>query len=158
MRKRSSYRPKSVISDPLSLMRPADKRRRDMLMARFLTAIESMARGSSPSDDEWRDLSDAVNTVETLAVHLRKLSASEVMPMVNEAIAAMVRAANRYKAGQGMRLDSAGLKALRDVVDVYGQCLDALTEREMAVAQAETQRRVNAVLRDRNSQRGVIAL
>lgn len=157
-RKRSAYRPRTVISDPLSLMRPADPARRAAVMLRFLTALDAMARGDHPGDAEWRDLSDAINTLETLAVRLHKLSAAEVMPLVNAAIAAMVGAARRHQAGQGMRLDAAGLKALRDVVDVYGQCLDGLTEREMAVAQAETQRRVNQLLRARKPNSEVIAL
>lgn len=157
-RKRSTYRPRAVISDPLSLLRPADPQRRNAVLLRFLSAIDSMARGSHPGEAEWRDLSDAINTVETLALRLRKLEASEVMPVVNAAIAAMVGAANRFKAGQGMRLDAPGLQALRDVVDVYRQCLEGLTEREMALAQAETQRRVNALLHAKNPNHEVIAL
>lgn len=157
-RKRSAYRPRAVISDPLSLLRPADPQRRNAVLLRFLSSLDSMARGSHPGEAEWRDLSDAINTVETLALSLRKLEASEVMPVVNAAIAAMVGAANRFKAGQGMRLDAPGLQALRDVVDVYRQCLEGLTEREMALAQAETQRRVNALLHAKNPNHEVIAL
>jgi hypothetical protein len=157
-RKRSSYRPRAVISDPLSLLRPADPQRRNAVLLRFLSSLDSMARGSHPGEAEWRDLSDAINTVETLALRLQKLDASEVMPVVNAAIAAMVGAANRFKAGQGMRLDAPGLQALRDVVDVYRQCLEGLTEREMALAQAETQRRVNALLHAKNPTHEVIAL
>jgi hypothetical protein len=50
-----------------------------------------------------------------------------------------------------MRLDSAGLEALRDVVDIYGQCLSQLTEREMALAQQVTQRRVNEIYQRKES-------
>jgi hypothetical protein len=102
--------------------------------------------------------SDAINTVETLALVLRKLDPAEVMPTVNAAIAAMVGAASRFKAGQGMRVDGPGLEALRDVVGIYEQCLQGLTAREMAMAQAETQRRVNALLRSRKPTTEVIAL
>lgn len=157
-RKRSTYRPRSVIADPLSLLRPADPQRRDAVMLRFLTALDSMARGSHPGEAEWRDLSDAINTVETLALHFKKLDASEVMPVVNAAISAMVCAANRFRAGHGMRLDALGLQALRDVIDVYRQCLEGLTEREMALAQAETQRRVNQLLRAKKTNHKVISL
>lgn len=146
-RKRSTYRPRSVISDPLSLLRPATQQQRGAVMLRFLSALESVARGEHPGEDEWRDLADAVNTIETLTLSMRKLDAAEVMPIVNAAIAAMVGAARRFKAGQGMRLDAPGLQALRDVVDVYRQCLEGLTEREMSMAQAETQRRMHALLR-----------
>lgn len=157
-RKRSAYRPRAVLADPLSLLRPADPQRRGTVLLRFLSALDAMTRGEHPGEAEWRDLSDAINTVETLALGLRKLDAGEVMPIVNAAISAMVGAARRFQSGQGMRLDAAGLQALRDVVDVYRQCLDGLTEREMAVAQAETQRRVNALLRAKKPNHQVIAL
>ena len=139
MRKRSKYRPGMVITDPLSLLRPASKERQDAVMLNFYTALHELTNGNHPGTEEWRSLSDCINTVETLATRLEKLDAAQVMPLVNTAIAGMVGAANRFKAGKGMRLDAAGLEALRDVVAVYGQCLSQLTEREMAVAQAETQ-------------------
>jgi hypothetical protein len=151
MRKRSKYRSGMVITDPLSLLRPASKERRDAVMLKFLTALHEMSCGRHPGTEEWRSLSDCINTVDTLATRLEKLDAADVMPLVNAAIAGMVAAANRFKAGKGMRLDSAGLEALRDVVDIYGQCLSQLTEREMAVAQAETQRRVNEIYQSKES-------
>lgn len=158
MRKRSAYRPRMVMTDPLCLLRPAGKEQKAAVMLRFLTALEVMARGEKPTENEWRDLSDAINTVETLALTLRKLNSEEVMPVVNASIAAMVGAADRYKAGKSMRLDAAGLQSLRDVVAIYGQCLDELTEREMAQAQAETQRRVNQLLRARHSTHEVVCI
>ena len=160
MRKRSSYRPRVVLSDPLSLLRPAPKPQRDVVMARFLTALDAMARGDHPGEAEWRDLSDAINTVETLALHIDppKLVAAEVMPLVNDAIAAMVGAAKRFKAGQRMGVDGPGLQALREVVAVYDKCLHHLTEHEMALAQQETERRIHAILRSREPSAEVVAV
>lgn len=147
MRKRSTYRPRPVLTNPLQLLQPAPKTDREAIMVRFMTALEAVASGSHPGEAEWRDLADAINTVETLAVTLRKLVPGEVMPTVNAAIAAMAQVAQRYQAGQGMRMDGQGLQALREVLDIYSQCLESLTGREMALAQQETERRVHAVLR-----------
>lgn len=157
MKKRSKYRPRAVITNPLTIFAPAEKGQRDGVMLDFLTALESMAAGRHPGVEEWRSLSDAINTVETLA-NLGNLSPAEVMPTVNAAIAGMVGASKRYQAGQGMRLDAAGLQALRDVVAIYGDCLEALTAREMARAQAETQRRVNELLHAKKPTHEVVAL
>lgn len=151
MRKRSAYRPKPVISDPLTLLRPADPAESGRVMGRFLSALSDMAEGEHPGVDEWRDLSDAINTIETLAMHQHKLVPGEVMPTVQAAIDAMIEASRRFKAGQHMRLSGPGLQALRDVLAIYEQCLEGLTAREMAMAQAETQCRVNAVLRARGA-------
>jgi hypothetical protein len=148
-RKRSSYRPRALLRNPLTMLRPASPTSKAKLMLVFLTALDAMTNGEHPGEEEWRSLSDAVNTVETMALHLGKLDKAEVMPTVTAAIAGMVRAARRFDAGQGMRLDAEGLKALREVIDIYGQCLDGYTEREMAMAQAETDRRMRELLRNR---------
>ncbi|WP_337878407.1 hypothetical protein [Caldimonas sp.] len=151
-------RPQAVIVDPLTLLRPAAREQRDRVMARFLTALDAMVRGEHPGIDEWRDLSDAINTVETLCLHQHKLVPQEVMPTIDAAIKGMVEAAQRYKAGQGMRLSGEGLQALRDVLAIYEQCCEELTEHEMAQAQAETQRRVHALLRSKTKRPEVIEL
>lgn len=144
--------------NPLALFGPAPKAARDQVLLRFATALQEIAAGRHPGVKEWQDLSDMINTTETLALHLHKLDPAEVMPTVNAAIAGMVGAAQRFRAGQGMRLDGAGLEALRDVLAIYAQCLEGLTEREMWQAQAETQRRVNNLLRSKSPSTEVIAL
>lgn len=155
-RKRSSYRPRALLQNPLTMLRPASPTSKAKLMLVFLTALDAMTNGEHPGEQEWRSLSDAVNTVETMALHLGKLDKAEVMPTVTAAIAGMVRAARRFDAGQGMRLDAEGLKALREVIDIYGQCLDGYTEREMAMAQAETDRRMRELLRNRKPSHQVV--
>ena len=156
MRKRSRHKPKLVLTNPLSLLWPASKAQRDSVMLKFLTALHELSNGRHPGEEEWKTLSDAINTVEILATVFEKLDYKEVMPTVNAAIAGMVAASTRFKAGKGMRLDASGLKALRKVVSIYGQCLEALTEREMALAQQETQRRVNEILSGKHSQNYVV--
>lgn len=145
MKKRSAYRPRAYLPNPLMRLMPAAQDECTRLIARFDSALYAMTHGRHPGLDEWADLADAINTVETLAVHSRKLPAAETMPLVNTAIKAMVDAANRHKAGQGMRLDGAGIAAIRSVIDIYAQCLQLLTEREMADAQIETQRRLDEI-------------
>lgn len=159
MRKRSSYKPKAVNLNPLAAMRPASKEKANRISLAFHTALQGIVAGRHPGEEEWRSLSGCVNTVETMTIgDSPKLIAAEVMPDVNAAIAGMVGAAKRFKAGQGMRVDGPGLQALRHVLDIYEQCLEGLTEREMSQAQAETQRRVNALLHARAPRKEVISL
>lgn len=159
MRKRSPYRPKPINLNPLGFIQPATVEQRTALLSRFHTALEFMARGDHPGEAEWRDMSDAINTIETMALHMGMLKPAEVMPTVNAAIAAMVAAARRHQAGQRMGLSGEGLQALRDVLAIYEQCLEGYTEHQMARAQQETQRRLHAVLRGRqNEQKTVVAL
>ena len=147
MKKRTAYRPRALLANPLSRMAKAPKHKVDRVLSMFMLALDSMVRGSNPSVDDWRTISDVINSIETMALGQGKLVPSEVMPTINASIAAMVRAKDRFQAGQGMRLDGAGAEAIRSVIDFYAQCLEGFTEYEIAQAQAETQRRVNALLR-----------
>lgn len=147
MRKHCHRRPRELVN-PLTRMQVAPKAKRDRVMLNFHTALEAIAAGQHPGEEEWRSLSDAINTLETMVL-MGKLLDHEVMPLVDQAIAGMVGAAKRYRAGQGMRLDGPGLLALRQVIDVYDQCLQGFTEAEMAKAQQETQNRLNAMLRSK---------
>lgn len=158
MRKRSKYRPRAVVTNPLTFIQPATAQDKARVMLTFLSALDAMANGDHPGADEWGSLSDAINTVETLALGMGKLVPSEVLPDITAAIEGMVHASRRFKAGQGARLDGPGLQALRRVIDIYGQCLDGLTSREMAMAQAETQRRVNALLHSKCASGEIISL
>lgn len=156
MRKHTKRRERALIN-PLTRMAPAPKAKRDRVMLSFHTALEAMAAGKHPGEEEWRSLSDAINTLETM-VQMGKLVDHEVMPMVDAAIAGMVAAAKRYRAGQGMRLDGPGFTALREIIAAYDQCLQGFTEAEMAEAQHQTQLRLNAIWRAKTLPDNVIAV
>ncbi len=156
MRKHSTRKPRALIN-PLTRMSPAPKAKRDRVMLSFHTALEAMAAGKHPGESEWRSLSDAINTIETMCL-MGKLIDHEVMPLVSAAIDGMVKAARRFRAGQGMRLDGPGFNALREIVAVYEQCLEGFTEAEMAEAQHQTQQRLNAIWRAKKLPDNVIAV
>lgn len=157
-RKKKAYRPRAVLTDPLALLRPAQPAQRLAVMTRFYTALDMLAHAADPGREEWRDLSDAINTVETLALHMGRLDPAATMPTVNSAITAMVAASVRFNAGLRMGFSGAGLTALRRVVEVYDECASRLTEHEMATAQAITQRRVHAILAGKARTHDVVAL
>jgi hypothetical protein len=140
-RPRKAYRPRPVMN-PLAFLRPASASERITIEARFCSALEAMVAGSHPGPEEWRDLSDAVNTVETMATGTGHLDPAEVMPVVQAAIEGMVGASQRYRAGKGMRLDAAGIAALRRVIVIYAECMERLTEAEVWAAQKLTGQRV----------------
>lgn len=144
---RKAYRPRPTIN-PLAMLRPASVADRVSIEARFCSALQAMTSGSHPGPEEWRDLSDAINTVETMVVCTGHLDAGEVMPVVCQAIEAMVAASRRWRAGQGMRLDAAGIAALRQVIGIYVECMGRLTELEMYQAQVLTGKRLALAMRE----------
>lgn len=152
---RKAYKRKHVIN-PLAMVQPVSAERREGIIARFRSALEAMTKCTSPDNDEWRDLSDCINTIETLVMQ-GLLPREQVMPIVNDCIANMVGAAKRFQAGQGMRLDGAGIHAIRTAIDIYEQACMVLTEREMERAQLETERKLHEYYR-RGKSEGVIAV
>ena len=158
MSKRKAYRPRAVMTNPLAALRPVSEQRRQRTLAIFWSALDGMTTGSNPGAEEWRLLSDCINTIECMALSLKKIAPDDVMPDIVASVGAMVRAKNRFQAGKGMRLDADGIQVIRRVIDYYAQCLEGLTEREMCVAQAETQRRVNMLLRSKVQRAEVISL
>lgn len=158
MRKRSNYRPRPVMTDPLALVTPPSKPEREQMMLRLYTALHAVAAGSQPGEDEWRDLADVVNTLETLALHRKKISAQDVMPIVHRATEAMVMAAKRYPATGAIRLDGQGLQALRDALAIFESCMETLSAREMQLAGLETAQRVRQLRKMADSSDKVVSL
>lgn len=150
MSARKKYRPRAVMQNPLAAFAPLPKDKRDKLMLFFYTALEEIERGEHPGPDEWRNLADLVNVTETL-VFQGKLVRTEVLPHVLVASDEMRSAAERFKAGKGMRMSGPGLRALRSLVDIHEQVLEGFTEREIELAIAETRRIIIGIQRDKKS-------
>ena len=157
MKRRKAYRQKPVVN-PLTALSPMPNAKRDLVMGRFLSSLDTMARGSNPNAVEWRDMADLCNLVDTLALQMGRLIPDEVMPSVQTATQSMKEAARRYRESDVMRLDAAGLEALRDVIAIYEQCLKGLTEREIEQARAETERRVREIRRSKTRSTEVVEL
>lgn len=137
---------------------PASADKRERLMGTLRSALEGIARGTHPGEEDWRLLSDAVNLVETMEMR-GNLDRGDTTVVMTAALKGMVLAAERYRAGKGMRMDGEGMQAMRQVLDIYEQTLEGLPERETVQIMIETQRRVSAVLAGRNvSDRTVIAV
>jgi len=137
MRKRSKYKPKPVITNPLVLLQPAKREQQQKLLMRALSALESITQCREPSVEDWRDLSDIVNVVE-VAADRGNLKHEEVMPSVNAAIEAMCEAHDRFNAGKPMRMSGAGINALRALIQVYAELLNGLTGFEMELLLSQT--------------------
>lgn len=142
--------------NPLSFLTPASSEEKTGLMLKFYTALDAVERGLEPDVEEWKQLADACNTVQTIALVFRWVDARKVIPIVDVAIEHMAAAAERFKRGDGMHIDAIGIQALRDVIDIYEGCVENQTQKQMRIAQAETESRVLKVLRSNRAE--VIAL
>jgi hypothetical protein len=142
MRKRGHRKPQYVFNDPLSIFKRVAVKKRNTMMLRYLSALESIATGSNPTVEELKDLSDVMNICETLAVSMGRMDRKEVCPIISNAASAIADASERYREGKTIRMDGHGLEAMRTLIDIYRQCIERLSEMEMTMATEITNRRL----------------
>jgi hypothetical protein len=141
---------------------------------RMHQGLDAMEKAPEPSTDDWRVVSDAVNIMETLVTsgsffetkvdpetgEARQVpipghwhgcdgdmvEITDASGLLSDAVTAMALAGKRHKAGGNIRLDGAGIQAVRGVLADYGDLLEALPARTMIKAHRETERRIHEIL------------
>jgi hypothetical protein len=134
-------------------------------LTRMHGGLEAMEKAPVPTTDDWRVVSDAVNIMETLVNNgpwldcdgepVEITDASGLLP---DAVTAMAMAGKRHKDGGNIRLDGAGIQAVRGVLADYGGLLKVLPERTMIKAHRETERRIHEMLTDKKKPHDVVVM
>lgn len=102
-----------------------------------------MERAESPTKDDWRVVSDAVNHMETLVV---MGIVEDTSGLLLDAVEALALAGQRHIAGGNIRLDAKGIQAVRAVLEDYAAVLDAVSHRVMVKAHRLTEKRIKDIL------------
>lgn len=153
---------------------PLPASQRSYQLIRMHQGLEAMEKSPEPTTEDWRMVSDAVNLMETLVTSGSFLK-TEIDPetgeevqtpipgmwhgcdggpveikdasgLLQDAVTAMALAGKRHRAGGNIRLDGAGIQAVRGVLADYGDLLDVLPARTMIKAHRETERRIHEIL------------
>jgi uncharacterized protein YyaL (SSP411 family) len=106
--------------------------------------LAAMEQGENPTTDDWLVVSDAVNLMETLTETMKVCEDSSGLLM--DAITAMAMAGKRNLAGNAIRLDGAGIQAVRAVLEDYAALLDVLPARTMIHCHRLTEKRIHEML------------
>jgi hypothetical protein len=129
-----------------------EKLRRHQL-TRMHGGLEAMEKAPSPTTDDWRVVSDAVNIIETLVKNGPwqdcdgdMVDITDASGLLEDAVAALAMAGKRHQNGGNIRLDGEGIKATRSVLEDYKELLEALPARTMIKAHRETERRIHEIL------------
>jgi len=153
---------------------PLPESHRTHQLMRMHQGLDAMEKAPEPSTDDWRVVSDAVNIMETLVTsgsffetkvdpetgEARQVpipghwhgcdgdmvEITDASGLLSDAVTAMALAGKRHKAGGNIRLDGAGIQAVRGVLADYGDLLEALPARTMIKAHRETERRIHEIL------------
>lgn len=123
---------------------PVPEHRLNGHLIRVHEGLMSMERDAVPSVDAWRDLSDAVNILESL---IEMGIVSDEGGQIIDAKNAMGQAGARHLETGAIRLSGEGMQILRGLLEDYGTVVQALTERQFISACRRTERRVRQILR-----------
>ena len=122
-------------------------------LTRMHGGLEAMEKAPAPTTDDWRVVSDAVNIMETLANNGPWLDCDgdpveikDASGLLQDAVMALAMAGKRHKAGGNIRMDGAGIQAVRAVLEDYRDLLEVLPARTMIKAHRETERRIHEIL------------
>lgn len=128
---------------------PIKPMRRDLrvhmltVMWQSLVAIES---SPVPATNDWRICSDAVNMMESL-VEMGEVE--DKSQLLLDAITALALAGKRATAGQGIRLDAPGIRAVRSVLENYAEVIELLPARTVVRCHRRTEKRIRDILAGR---------
>jgi hypothetical protein len=122
-------------------------------LTRMHGGLEAMEKAPAPTTDDWRVVSDAVNIMETLVNNGPwqdcdgdPVEITDASGLLQDAVTAMAMAGKRHKSGGNIRLDGAGIQAVRAVLEDYRDLLEMLPARTMIKAHRETERRIHEIL------------
>lgn len=121
---------------------PIEYRRHQL--TRMYEGLNAMEQAPSPTTDDWRVVSDAVNLMETLIETMQVCQDSSGLMM--DAITAMAMAGKRNTAGGAIRLDGVGIQAVRAVLEDYAALLDVLPARVMIRCHRLTEKRLHELM------------
>ena len=121
---------------------PADDRRHQL--TRMYNGLAAMEQGASPTTDDWLVVSDAVNLMETLIETMKVCE--DASGLLMDAITALAMAGRRNLSGGAIRLDGAGILAVRAILEDYADILDVLPARVMIRCHRLTEKRLHELM------------
>ena len=122
---------------------PMPKQLRESQLTRMYTGLASIERDATPTTDDWRILSDCVNLMESL-VDMGYIQ--DEQGLIMDAINALGKAGSRNLKGHPIRLDAAGIVAVRGVLEDYAMCIESLPHRVMVECHRRTEKRIREIL------------
>ena len=148
MRKRQIAKAKQVYSMLDEMMasptEPLTQEKRQYQLLRMYEGLRALEIAPEPSTEDWRVVSDAVNLMETLILEMK--ICEDASGLLMDAITAMASAGRRSKEGKALRLDGAGIQAVRAIMSDYSELLDVLPARAMIRCHRLTERRIHDML------------
>lgn len=125
---------------------PLSSEKRQHQLVRMFAALDNLVKAESPTKEDWRLCSDAVNMVESL---IDMGICEDNSGLLMDAITALAKAGKRNLEGKPIRLDGQGLTAVRGILQDYADLLEAIPARVMIRCHRKTEKRIFEILAGR---------
>ena len=132
---------------------PMNEKQRRHQLTRMWSGLAGLETSAEPTKDDWAVCSDAVNLMETLVEQNHIVDPNN---MLFDAITALAQAGQRSFAGKPIRLDGAGIQAVRAILEDYSMVLESLPARTMIHCHRLTEQRLQGILKGRKQAHDVI--
>ena len=157
-KRRPAQRPKhytildEMMASPSDTL-PVEYRRHQL--TRMYDGLAALEKAPSPTTDDWRVVSDTVNLMETLTVTNNgwwlgcdgePVQVKDASGLLMDAVTALAMAGRRNLAGGAIRLDGAGILAVRAILKDYADLLDVLPARVMIRCHRLTEKRLHELM------------
>ena len=113
-------------------------------LTRMYQGLHSIETAPAPTTDDWQVVSDAVNLMETLVVDMKVCE--DASGLLMDAITGLALAGKRSMAGGAIRMDGAGIQAVRAVLSDYKELINVLSSRTMIRCHRLTEKRLHDLL------------
>jgi hypothetical protein len=123
---------------------PLPEKFRTHQLTMMYQGLHAMETAPSPTTDDWRVVSDAINLMETLVVEMKVCEDSSGLLM--DSITALAVAGKRNRAGGTIRMDGVGIQAVRSILSDYAELLNMLPARTMYRCHRLTEKRLHDLL------------
>ena len=112
-------------------------------LTRMWQALASIERSDRPTTEDWRVCSDGVNLMETLVL---QGVVNDADGLIMDGVTALAMAGRRHVEGGNIRLDAAGVTAIRAVLEDYATIIASVSARTMIKCHRATEKRVREIL------------
>jgi uncharacterized protein YyaL (SSP411 family) len=123
-----------------SATEPMPKAKQQYQLTRMYQGLHALEAEPNPKMDDWRAVTDAINLMESMVRDMK--ICEDNSGLLNDATKALKEAAIRYKAGQALRLNAAGIHAVRAVLEDYAAMLAILPHRAVVNCYRITEKRI----------------
>ena len=152
LHKAVAYGPVYTLLDEIQAhpSQPTDAAKVTADLTKMWASLAEIESGTAPTIQDWRACSHVVNMLETLTRDMG--IAEDANGLLDDAVAALATAGNRWRTLKTIRLDGPGIHAVRAVLEDYAALLEILPARTVIRAHRRTESRVQRLLQGRGRQ------